>query len=434
LSPGSSGRLRAMDDGAPFRLRLKKVLFPILLLALCAAAYGPVRRSGFIQDDHGVVQRNPVVQRGNLQEIFSTDYWAGMRGSDRNLYRPVTILSFALERGRDGRVDPLHAHVVNVLLHAFCAWMLFCVGRRAEASRGAAAAAAVLFAVHPVHTAAVAGLVGRAEILALLFTLAAIVLHLRACPLGENRPLKGRSAMAAAWAAGLMAFLALGSKETGAAAPVLILWIEAVRLRKRPGPFPAQARGRLSFLVPSLAAFVSYLALRSSALGQVVSTQQVPLSENPLSALVFPERLPTSFALLARYGRLLIFPHPLSADYSGNVIPLEKSFFAPLPLVGLGILILLAILLLRPLPGRRTGRAGEATPRSLPVAASLGSAMFLFPLRCGRQHRGDDRRSHGGKAALRSIGRVLPAGGDRRRTSPPARCRGSGPAGWRRSA
>ena len=55
----------------------------------------------------------------------------------------------------------------------------------------------MLFAVHPIHTEAVAGLVGRADVLATTFFLAAILLHCRSCTQQPDR--LQLSSIAASW-------------------------------------------------------------------------------------------------------------------------------------------------------------------------------------------------------------------------------------------
>ena len=59
----------------------------------------PLRRvlpAFFILDDIAIVQENPIVSSNDLRAIFTTDYWG--HGRDSGLYRPLTILSFALNR------------------------------------------------------------------------------------------------------------------------------------------------------------------------------------------------------------------------------------------------------------------------------------------------------------------------------------------------
>ncbi|VVC86950.1 unnamed protein product [Leptidea sinapis] len=67
-------------------------------------------------------------------------------------------------------------HACNVILHAACCALVArsCV-TIARLKRPFAALAALLFAVHPVHTEAVAGVVGRADVLACVFFLSSLL-------------------------------------------------------------------------------------------------------------------------------------------------------------------------------------------------------------------------------------------------------------------
>lgn len=74
-------------------------------------------------------------------------------------------------------------HLLNLLLHAGVTWLLYLLlqailGSSAQ-QKTTAFVAAMLFAVHPTHTEAVASVVGRAELLAAGFLLAGWILHLR---------------------------------------------------------------------------------------------------------------------------------------------------------------------------------------------------------------------------------------------------------------
>ncbi len=358
------------------RARRRIVLFAIacaVIVLLSFLAYAPVRHAGFLQDDRPIVEINPTVHRGDWAEIFSTDYWGGVGGSETSLYRPVTILSFALERGRDGRVELSRSHLLNVLLSALAAVALMVLARRIGLGPWASFLAGGLFALHPLHVSVVAGLVGRAEILAALFTLVALVLQSRAgewtipgARASSPGPLASRLS---SWGAALSVFCALCSKEVALAAPIL-LGAQEVLFRRPPA---GQRRGRFlveraAALAPSALAVAIYALLRVRALGVFPGLQRPRLSENVLVGLDGAPRLFTALGIAGRYFRLLVFPHPLSADYSGNVIGAEKSLLAPLPLLGLAWLAVLAALASAPL-----------LARSLRTRASFAALLFLLP-------------------------------------------------------
>lgn len=357
------------------KARTAELLRGLAIVGLSFLAYAPVRDAGFLQDDHPIVEINPIVQRADWSEIFSSDYWGGVGGSETSLYRPVTILSFALERGPDARVDPRRSHLLNVFLSVLASLALMALARRIGVPARTAFFAGLLFALHPVHVSVVAGLVGRAEILAALFTLTALLLQSHAgrwsapgARAGGAGPVGARLA---AWGAALCVFLALGSKEVGLAAPFLLLALELGFRRPLPGmPLGRFVVERAAALAPSALALTIFAVLRVRALGVFPGLQRPRLSENVLVGLDGWSRFSTALAVAARYLRLLLFPHPLSADYSGNVIRAETSPWAPLPFLGLAWLCLLFALALAPLWKR--GRPPW-------LRASFASLVFLVP-------------------------------------------------------
>lgn len=118
-----------------------KWFFPLLLIAAVVVAYLPVWQAGFIWDDDAHVTK-PVLR--SLQGLARI--WIEPGASQQ--YYPVVHSVFWLEH-RIWGAAPLGYHLVNVLLHAACALLLFKVLRRLEVP-GAWLAAAI-FALHPVH-------------------------------------------------------------------------------------------------------------------------------------------------------------------------------------------------------------------------------------------------------------------------------------------
>ena len=76
---------------------------------------------------------------------------------------------------------PFSYHVTNVFLHAVvCCTMFFVLSSTVcHSTPEVALLASLLFAVHPIHSEAVTGVVGRAELLASLFYLAAFYTYQR---------------------------------------------------------------------------------------------------------------------------------------------------------------------------------------------------------------------------------------------------------------
>ena len=116
-------------------------------------------------------------------------------------------------------------HAVNLVLHVGVTLLVFQLGLQLSRARSVALIAAVLFGVHPIHTEAVTGIVGRAEILAAFFGLLTLVWTISAAD--DNNRKSGRDALA------LLAFTAavlggIGSLPGAVIGGILIGLIETM--------------------------------------------------------------------------------------------------------------------------------------------------------------------------------------------------------------
>src|SRR5215468_6461107 len=138
--------------------------FFLLLVAVAVGCYLNSLSGALIYDDLNAIVRNPAVTDLDVRRIVSTGSWFAPTG-DAALYRPVTTASLAANYALHGTA-PLGYHVVNVVLHAAVCVLLVLVLARVTGEATIALLAGFLFAAHPVHTEAVASVVGRAELLA----------------------------------------------------------------------------------------------------------------------------------------------------------------------------------------------------------------------------------------------------------------------------
>ncbi|HKB08511.1 MAG TPA: tetratricopeptide repeat protein [Candidatus Polarisedimenticolia bacterium] len=282
----------------------------LLLAAVCLLANSGALRPGFIHDDHRIIEQNDLTaDLQHLPQIFSSGYWSTADERVTNLYRPLTILSFALDRALHG-LRPLGFRLVNLLLHVLTTVLVYSLAGRvlAEAGRRAALGAALLFAVHPVHAEVLGEIVGRSELLAAAFGLASVLAFLRARAAEEHgsapRPLYALSLASFA-----LAFLA---KENAAVVPGLIVLADLLVVRRRPA---------WAYHLTAAAALALVLALRLTALGGLNPSGPVHFVDNPIATLSFVDGRLTALLVLARYASLLVWPRHLAIDYSYAAIP-----------------------------------------------------------------------------------------------------------------
>lgn len=303
---------------------------PFALFALACLVYLNTLANGFTLDDVPLVRESALVTGGDWSAIFRSHYWAGAPTvGDHGLYRPVTIASYALVHALGGGGAALQ-HVVNVLLHGLATVLLFAWIRPLVKPPLAGIAIAALFAVHPIHTEAVSGIVGRAELLAFTGVLGCV------CAL-ERARLASSRARAARWiAVSLGAFaLALLSKETGVLAPVLVLWTEVV--------FPE--RRWLLRRVPRAFVAFALLVLVFAVLWYARSTIVGPRWVHPGWAGVGAvDRTWTALRVLGEYVILLVWPARLLAEYGVHDVPIAHGLGDPGVAFALALCVALAML------------------------------------------------------------------------------------------
>ncbi len=333
-------------------LRARPALDALLVAALGAVAYGNALACGFAYDDGLVILGNRVVREGTLGEVLGGSYWGSLApGARSHGYRPLTILSYWTEWRLAGEAA-WSWHAVNVGLHVGCAWLVLATARRIGLDRLAAMAAALLFAVHALHTEAVTGVVGRAELFATLGVLGALALHAR-----------GKMAIAAV-------VLALGTlgKESALVFPALAAVEDAARGR---------LRIRLSAYIAYAGVILGFLGLRWSVVGHPLPTFLPSQLDNPLAHVGTPARVWGGLAVLGRLAALHLAPLELSADYGLGAFAVPVPLQSGWPWLGLASLALGGGLLAH---GLRRQRPVPALAAGLYVLALVPVSNLLFPI------------------------------------------------------
>jgi len=196
------------------------------------------------------------------------------------------------------------------------------------ADRTLALVSGLLFATHPIHTEAVTGIVGRAEVLSALFLLAALYLHAREYSMwNRGRPLWVPLAL-------LAYFCALLSKETaivGVALLPLVDWVRGGGV-EAPGAMLRDLR-RWRVWASYAGTLGAFLLIRYLVLGRF-SPEPPPRDYYLLIGQPVLTRLLTGMDIFVVYLGLLLFPVTLSADYSYRQIPLQHALDSPIPAVG----------------------------------------------------------------------------------------------------
>jgi tetratricopeptide (TPR) repeat protein len=354
-----TGTTHGRSGGAPPRSRLL-VLVPPVVAALTFLTSLP---GDFVYDDIIIIEDDPRIRGFDLERIFTDNYWGAERHDAS--WRPLTLLSFALNC-RLGLGDAaLGFHIINVLLNALVALIAFFLLEAVVGDRLLAALGASIYGVLPIHTEAVANIVGRAELLSAAASLAALTLAFR--DPGGDRNLH-------ALFAGALVLAGLMAKES-AAVTIPLLVVIALVLRR---PIPWRTT------LASVCALGLYAVLRQVALGDEIALVEegranlVHVIDNPLapeSCGTF-QRVLNALRLVGLYAWKTAVPLHLSADYSYAQIPVleltDPSLWATTAALGVAAAFLVWFFLRRA-PGAAAGPVFF-------VAGFLVTSNVLFPI------------------------------------------------------
>ncbi len=295
----------------------------LFLAAACVVVYANGLAGAFTYDDKAIVRDNLRLRSvSRVGELFTTQYFGGPPGTG-TAYRPILLLSFAVQWWIHGG-EPLAFHAVNVLMHAAATLLFAELLLRLGTGPPVAVAAALLFAVHPIHVEAVTGIVGRGETQSAVLGFAFLLASLRFVDSSGHR--RRGLWLVLAFAAYALALL---TKESAAVAPALLGLVLVLR-DSEPRGLVARARAALRRGLPVYGGCAAILAatflLRARVLGGPLKSAGTGIFalENPLAPLAWTERARNACVIFFRYLGRMAFPLRLSADESAWSIPLLK--------------------------------------------------------------------------------------------------------------
>jgi tetratricopeptide (TPR) repeat protein len=271
--------------------------------------------------DASTLLRDPRVHTAtaqNLGLIFKYDYW--WPSSVDQLYRPLTTASFLFNYAVLGNGD--HGagyHVLNVLLHVLNVLLVFELARRLLRSIEPAAAAAAIWAVHPIATEVVANVAGRADLLSTACVVGGLLLYTR-------QPVNPFALFVAALAA-------VFSKENGAVLiGLMLLWDVAIGAPKQ---------RRLAAYGAASAALLIMAVVRWQVFAGA-PWPEMPFGDNPLRLADFLSVRLTAIKVIGLELGLLVWPLGQAYDHSYNQIPISRLEDAG-PWIALSVIVALVV-------------------------------------------------------------------------------------------
>lgn len=310
----------------------------ILLTIVTLLAFANAWHDSLVLDDKFFVGENSSMTLESLFHAFKIDVWM----SNSGLYRPLLLIFFQLETNLFGAWNQAY-HVVNILLHLSASLLLFgflrhLLTRHSDASRNsdlAALLAAMVFAVHPIHTEVVNSVFNGSEIWVSIFAISGLwwLMHNL-----DSKPFKAWAGLGATYS------LAIFFKESALVIPGLAVLLIMLMTE---GTFWTRIRRTLpvfSLLIP----IAVYFYLRGSAFSafEFESTTAVGI-EGQLSAAVEGVRTPGietlkwAAAVTGESLKVIMWPYPLRLYYpSPWDLPFQIYLITQLLLISLSLVML----------------------------------------------------------------------------------------------
>ena len=315
------------------RMNKASLLFIPIIITAVVLSYVNSLHNEFIWDDEDWVLKNSTVKDWHQwPHLFVENSIQGARKGS-NFYRPLQGISHGMDYMIWKYSLPGH-HITNIIFHALTAIVLFFLLARIFSGE-MAFLSALFFSVHPVQTEAVTYITGRADPMAGLFILLAVLLFERNIILS------------------CLAFIfAILSKESGLIAPVLIILYAFFSTQ----PFPSlrsglrgprsksnkaltfSMKGLVQRILPFIAIIIIYGVLRLTILN---FSSTIPESApKAFFYIPFYIRLCTFLKTLPVYFGMLLWPFGLHMERG---ISLSYSMFEPQTASGLFIVIALLL-------------------------------------------------------------------------------------------
>ncbi|MBN2654023.1 MAG: tetratricopeptide repeat protein [Nitrospirae bacterium] len=288
-----------------------KLVLSLVVLAIFAAVfcvYSNILTQTLVWDDHYYVKKFSL-RFNSLESLFLP---ADLKGAIMVFYRPVAGLSYLLDYSL-WHENYIGYHLTNVMLHILNCLLLFTLCLRTNAPKKIAFGAAMLFALHPIHTESVSWISARLDLIASAFIFLALICHIEYLR-GDKK---------AVIPASLFFAFALFSKEIALGGVIVFALYELLVEKKKLGILPYIFYGIV---------VITYFIMRHSYLVD----SSVKLVFKP-----YLDMLVLFFAATGFYFYKFIFPFNLSIYIDS--IPYIPIFFG----LGGGLFIFTAILYMK---------------------------------------------------------------------------------------
>ena len=287
-------------------------LWAVILFLFAFMIYANSIPHEYVLDDYSVLKDNFVVKRGveGIPLIMKTPYRYGVGHLTDNIYRPLTLVMFAIE-WQIAPNKPALSHFVNVFFFALSCGMLLFLLRRLFTGYSPLLSLFICFlwAAHPIHTEVVANIKSRDEIMSDLFLMTTILSFIKY--------LRGHHVFWLLFSV-ILYFISFLFKEGVVTFIILFPLI---------GWYFTKAKAWKNILASTLMILPAliYILIRQWIWSKYYVPPYLSVADNLL--MVAPNlasRMATAIMILGKYLLLLFVPYQLVSDYSFNQIPVTS--------------------------------------------------------------------------------------------------------------
>ncbi|XP_004564502.1 protein O-mannosyl-transferase TMTC3 [Maylandia zebra] len=360
----------------------------LLLSGLVVGCYWNSLSCGFVFDDVSAILDNKDLRPSTpIHNLFLNDFWGTPMAEERShkSYRPLTVLTFRLNY-LFSELSAASYHLLNVILHAVVC-VLFLRVCRLFLDKTSSLVAALLFAVHPIHTEAVTGVVGRAELLSSIFLLAAFLAYTKST--GPDHSIVWPPiALTVVLVAAATLCKEQGITVVGVCCVYEIFIAQGFTLPMLVDTIWQVLQGKDGFPYAVLQTLLKLIVLVISTLLLVIIRVQVIQSQlpvftrfdNPAAVSTTPTRQLTFNYLLPVNAWLLLNPSELCCDWTMGTIPLVESLVDLRNLATLVFYIFLGLLAYHSLRYRHSSAKTVIMALSLIVLPFIPASNLFFPV------------------------------------------------------
>uniref|UniRef100_A0A8C6XVG3 DUF1736 domain-containing protein n=1 Tax=Naja naja TaxID=35670 RepID=A0A8C6XVG3_NAJNA len=281
-----------------------------LIFGVVAACYWNSLFCGFVFDDVSAILDNKDLSHKS--------------------YRPLTVFTFRLNY-LFSELNAISYHFLNVIFHGIVC-IIFLKVCKLFLDNKSSLVASLLFAVHPIHTEAVTGVVGRAELLSSIFFLAAFLSYTRSrgpentivwTPIAATVCLVAVATLCKEQGVTVVGICCVYEVFIAQGYTVPILWYTVLHILQGKGSIPYCMLQMLLKLIVLMFSTLLLVVIRV----QVIQSQLPVFTrfDNPAAVSPSPVRQLTFNYLLPVNAWLLLNPSELCCDWTMGTIPLVES-------------------------------------------------------------------------------------------------------------